>query len=77
MYFRVVVKGGHVGSGKYKELVFYIQAKDSLSAGLAAKKFPGVKHTSHSGILSVKSVTEDEYINAVNNHNAYNGEYNG
>ncbi len=58
--YRCLVKGGHVGSGKYYERMIYIQANNILEAMNLAKVAGGVKkgHFLRNGgaILTVEPV---------------------
>ena len=58
--YRCLVKGGHVGSGKYCERYIYIRANDVLEAMKIAKYAGGVKkgHFLQNGgsVLSVECV---------------------
>ena len=58
--YRCLVKGGHVGSGKYVEKYVYIRARNVIEAMDLAKKSRGVKkgHFLKNGasVLSVKAV---------------------
>lgn len=67
-YFKISVKGGHMGNGRYADMSFYVIASDIFSAMKKAKKFPSVKHNKLP--ISAKMITEDEY-NKNKNYNAY------
>lgn len=60
-YFKVVAKGGHVGTGKYKPLSFAFAAENILEAMDRAKAMPGVKHSDIGAILSAREVTYEEF----------------
>lgn len=70
-FYKVVARGGHWGAGKYAELIFYIKAKDALSASQQVKKMPCVKHSNPYAIISVSEITQDEYIDKRQNGSAY------
>ena len=59
-YYRINVPRGHVGAGRHREIVFYIEARSIMAATAIARKMPGIKH-SHS-VLSAQEITRDEYI---------------
>ena len=61
-YYRISCKYGHSGSGKYRDIVFYIEAPSVTIAINKAKYMPGVKHNSPSAITGLKTITEEEYI---------------
>lgn len=58
--YRCLVKGGHVGSGKYIERYVYVQARNVIEALAMAKRAGGVKkgHFLRSGasVLSIQTV---------------------
>ena len=58
-FYKVTVKGGHCGAGKYNPLTFAIAAKNADEAGVMSMKIPGVKHTGFP--LACISIAEDEY----------------
>ena len=60
-YYKVVVKGGHVGTGKYRELIFYIAAKDAFQAIDEALKMPGVKHK-FSALIGLNEISHKEFV---------------
>lgn len=60
-YFKVVAKGGHVGTGRYEPLSFAFAAESILDAMDKARAMPGVKHSDSSAILSAREVTFDEF----------------
>jgi hypothetical protein len=58
--YRCLVKGGHVGSGKYLERYIYIQARSVIEALELAKRARGVKkgHFLRNGasVLSIQAI---------------------
>ena len=58
-FWRVVARGGHVGTGKYKELIFFIKADTAIKASKKARYLPGVKHNRPEAIISVKEISEE------------------
>ena len=58
--YRCLVKGGHVGSGKYVERFVYIRASNVIEAMSLAKRTKGVKkgHFLRNGasVLSIQTV---------------------
>lgn len=60
-YYKVYARGGHVGAGNEVELVFYIEAKDMLTAIKQAKNMPCVKHNKQNAITKAIVITEEEY----------------
>lgn len=59
-YYSVLCPSGHVGSGKSKELLFYIRANDAYCAMKQAMRMPAIKHSRIA--INVKEVTEQEYM---------------
>lgn len=60
-YYKVCARGGHVGAGNEIELIFYIQAKDMLTAIKQAKNMPCVKHNKQNAITKAVIITKEEY----------------
>lgn len=60
-YYKVSCKYGHSGTGKYRDIVFYIEAPSAVVAMDKAKQMPGVKHDSSSAITRLKMISEEEY----------------
>ena len=58
-YYKAIVKLGHMGAKNYVEVPLFIKAVDLFSARKIASKLPAVKHYS---VLSIKVITEEEYI---------------
>ena len=62
MFFKVVMDGGHVGSGKSYEFVRYFEAEDAIDLFNLLKAFPGLKNKdSGSGISLVKAIDKGEF----------------
>jgi len=62
MFFKVVMDGGHMGSGKSYEFVRYFEAEDAMDLFDLLRAFPGLKNKdSASGIKLVKAIDEDEF----------------
>lgn len=60
--FKVVMEGGHMGSGKSCEFVRYFEAEDAMDLFGLLKAFPGLKNKdSASGISMVKAIYEAEF----------------
>jgi hypothetical protein len=61
-YFKVVLKGGHMGAGKSYDLVRYYESQDMLSAFLNALSLSRVKKNPNgTGIYSIERVGLEEY----------------
>lgn len=62
MFFKVVMDGGHMGSGKSCEFVRYFEAEDAIDLFGLLKAFPGLKNKdSASGISMIKAIDEEEF----------------
>ncbi len=61
-YYEVCAKCGHVGKGKYYPGKIYILAEDGKQAAEKARNFPRVKHDKKDAIISVKEISEQEYL---------------
>lgn len=62
MFFKVVMDGGHMGSGKSCEFVRYFEAEDAMDLFELLRAFPGLKNKdSASGIRLVQAIDEDEF----------------
>jgi hypothetical protein len=61
-YFAVEAKCGHVGRKNCIIITFPIVADDKKGAARIARKMPRVKHDHKDAILSVKQISEDEYL---------------
>lgn len=59
-YYCVNVPRGHVGAGRSRDIIFYIQAKSITMATAIARKMPGVKHSR--SVFAAREITRDEYI---------------
>lgn len=59
-YFRICVPRGHVGNGRYSEIVFYIKADNMSSAIDKAIRMPSVKHNRYA--FNAVEITKKEYI---------------
>jgi hypothetical protein len=61
-YFKVCVKGGHVGAGKSYDFVRYYESQDMLSAFLNALTLSRVKKNANgTGIYSVEPISTEEF----------------
>lgn len=60
-YYKISCKYGHSGIGKYRDIVFYIEAPSAVAAMDKAKRMPGVKHDSSSAITGLRMISEEEY----------------
>ena len=70
-YYKVTVKGGHVGSGKEIPLVFYFGAKNIHEAIRSARGMPGVKHNNNGVISDVREISKEEYERNITGYSAY------
>ena len=62
MFFKVVMEGGHMGSGKSCEFVRYFEAEDAMDLFGLLRSFPGLKNKdAASGIRMVKAIDEVEF----------------
>ena len=62
MFFKVLMDGGHMGSGKSCEFVRYFEAEDAMDLFDLLRAFPGLKNKdSASGIRLVQTIDEDEF----------------
>ena len=62
MFFKVVMDGGHMGSGKSCEFVRYFEAEDAMDLFGLLRAFPGLKNKdAASGIRMVKAIDEEEF----------------
>ena len=62
MFFKVVMNGGHMGSGKSCEFIRYFEADDAMDLFSLLKAFPGLKNKdSASGIKLIKAIDEEEF----------------
>lgn len=65
MYYRVLVKCGHVRRTKYILKYIYIKANNGKEAAKIARKTPRVKHDHKDAIREVKKIEFDEYLNGL------------
>lgn len=73
-YYKVVMKGGHVGAGKSFEFARYYEAQDMLSAYLGALSLSRVKKSPNgTGICSIETVGMGEFFRGKRSerHNPY------
>lgn len=62
-YFKVVLKGGHMGAGKSYDLVRFYEARDMLSAFLNALSLSRVKKNPNgTSIYSIERVDHEGYL---------------
>lgn len=60
-YYKVIVKGGHVGNGRSVLLTFHIRANDIFEAEKIARRMPCVKHDNVKTIWKACEITKEEY----------------
>lgn len=65
MYYKVLVKCGHVRRTKYILKYIYIKANNGKEAAKIARKTPRVKHDHKDAIREVKEIEFDEYLNGL------------
>ena len=62
-YYKVIMKGGHVGAGKSFDFARYYEAQDMLSAFMNALSLSRVKKNPNgTGIYSIEAITTDEFL---------------
>ena len=61
-FYKVVARTGHRGVGRSGEIAIYLVAGGIIDASNQAKGFPGVKRNMASAILSVKMVSELQFV---------------
>ncbi len=62
MFFKVVMDGGHMGSGKSCEFVRYFEAEVAMDLFDLLRAFPGLKNKDSAlGIRLVQAIDEDEF----------------
>lgn len=61
-YFEVRCKQGHCGTGRYRTITFYFQAKYIFKAQQRARFMPSVKHNKITCIISAKEINKQEYL---------------
>jgi hypothetical protein len=71
-YYKIIAKGGHVGSGNIIPLAFYFKAKDMHDAIKQARSMPCVKHDKPDVITNAKEISKEEYEQSVDGYSAYN-----
>ncbi|MBO5395085.1 MAG: hypothetical protein J6A28_04230 [Clostridia bacterium] len=59
-YYKISLKAGHFGNGRYGLQTLYVRAEDVLSAFDYARRLPSIKH--HRLPLNAEEVGEDEFI---------------
>lgn len=68
MYYKVTIEVGHMGAGKSKELVRYLEAESPVDIMGKLKHFPGLKSKGTAkGISLVKPISREEYEKAMGN----------
>ncbi len=72
-FYAVETKCGHVGRRRCVIITFPIKAKSGKEAANIARRIPRVKHDHKDAILSVKHITEEEFLSLLENTN--NDEY--
>lgn len=60
-YYEVLTKCGHVGKGKYIDVLLYVRAENGSEAAQIAKSLPRVKRDLTNAISSVRQITATEY----------------
>ena len=66
--YEVKCKCGHVWKHNYIAISFPIFANHGKEAASKARKIPRVKHNHKDAILSVKKITDEEFMYLVNNN---------
>ena len=61
MYVKAVLRGGHVGRGKYFEMTRYLEIDRLLDVLTVAKKMPRVKK-GHLALISCEQISRLEYL---------------
>ncbi len=63
MYYKLIMKMGHLGAGKSIERVAYYKGGDILSVFEKAHSFPRVKKKERRrGIVSIQQISRSEYL---------------
>ena len=62
-YFKAIMPMGHVGKGRYREILIYVYGETLLKAMDFVKKLPGMKHGRTP--LSIVEITKSEYEEGV------------
>lgn len=60
-YWLVCCNSGHRGRKRNGELALAIEAPDSVSAMLIAKRFPAVKRKRSAYLCTIKEINKEEY----------------
>jgi hypothetical protein len=61
-YFKIVLKGGHMGAGKSYDMVRYYRARDMLSAFSSAQSLSRAKKNPNAtAVYSIEPVAAEEY----------------
>ena len=61
-YFKIVLKGGHMGAGKSYDMVRYYRARDMISAFTSAQSLSRAKKNANAtSVYSIEPVPEEEY----------------
>lgn len=66
--YEVKCKCGHVGKHHYIVISFPVCANNGKEAASKARKIPRVKHNHKDAILSVKRITDEEFMCLVNSN---------
>ena len=62
LFYRLVLKAGHAGSGHYRDFIVYVYAETYAEAMKCARSFPMVKHRGVKTVQSLEQINEREYI---------------
>jgi len=63
MYYKLIMKMGHLGAGKSLERVRYCEGEDILSVFERAHSFPKVKKKERRrGIIYIQQISRSEYL---------------
>ena len=61
-YFKIVLKGGHMGAGKSYDMVRYYRARDMMSAFASAHTLSRAKKSANAtAVYSIEPVEAEEY----------------
>lgn len=61
-YYKVAAKCGHVRRGHYIIKDFFVKAEDGKNAAYKVRRLPRVKHDWKDAIVSVTSITREEFM---------------
>lgn len=61
-YYRVTVKGGHVGKHRYYPIALPVMASSPEDAAKKAIALPRVKHKNHTDVLSVEEIDQAAFL---------------